>query len=261
MQGWERAPEDHRVAHEPPAGEHDRRHDQRRRLDGAELPPKAHDDQRQEQQRQEPHGFLGQRGEGDGYPGTERKARREHVALHHDDPGEHEQSAGEPGEVVVVDRTCQVLRLGEECHQGGGANRERRPAREEAPGHGVDGEDREHAEDHREQPHQAWIVPRSLRDDRTQEVVEGRLLTFGLACRRQPEVVRDAVDVVEVRQLVGRRPDRGDARVRDGEAGEDHDERPEQEAIHVVPLGTRDEADGAHGRVRAVSARTHTVSG
>ena len=83
----------------------------------------------------DPDRLLGEHGEGDRKPGPESETRRQHLALHHDDPGEHEQGAGEPGEVVVVDRSCQVLRLGEQRDQGRGSDGQRRPEREEAPRH------------------------------------------------------------------------------------------------------------------------------
>ena len=90
-------------------------------MDSAQLAAETHRDQDQEQQRQDPDRLLGEHGERDRKPGPEREARGEHVALHHDDPGEHEQRAREPGEVVVVDRSREVLRLGEQRDQRRGS--------------------------------------------------------------------------------------------------------------------------------------------
>ena len=123
----------------------------------------------------------------------------------------------------------------------------------------ADGQHREHPEDHRHQPDQASVIAGELGDDRAQEVVQRRLLALGLACRREPEMVGDTGDVVQVRELIRRRPDGGDARVRHGEPGEDGDDRREQPP--VTQLDAMEQRDTTHGSRCATSARTHTVSG
>ena len=73
-------------------------------------------------------------------------------------------------------------------------------------------------------------------------------------------MVGDPGDVVEVGQLVGRCAERGDARVRDGKAREDGDDRPEHHPVEV-PFGGRDQLGRCHGNWATLSARTQTVSG
>ena len=170
------------------------------------------------------------------------------------DPRKHQQRPGEPGEVVVIDPARQVLRLRKKRDQRRRAHRQTRPEREKPACHGVNGEDGEHAERDGEQPDQPRIVAGELGDHRPEQVVQGRLLPLGLTRRRQPEVIRDAGDVVEVGELVGRRADRGDARVRNGEPGEDDDERPEHHPVEVPDAP-------AHGSCETLSARTQTVYG
>ena len=67
--------------------------------------------------------------------------------MHHH-TGEDEHGAGEPRQVVVVDGSRQVLRLGEQRDQRRGSDREVWPHRKEAPRDQEDGEDGEHAEHH-----------------------------------------------------------------------------------------------------------------
>ncbi len=261
MQRRERAPELHRVADEPPTGEHDRRHQQQDRTDGTDLPGEAHHDKGKQQQREDPHGLLGEHGERDRQACSESKPRGEQIALHHDDAGEDEQRTGEPCQVVVVDRPGEVLRLGKERHHRRGPDRQSGPEREETAPHSVDGEDREHAEHHRHQPDEARVVPAELGDNRSQQVVQRWLLALGLAGRRQPQMIGDAGHVVQVGELVRRRADRGDAGVRHGEADEDGDDGTERPSVGPSPRDRAEDAWCDHGMFWALSALTHTVSG
>ena len=249
-----RAPELDGVADEPPAREHDRREQQPGDVERAELARKAHRHHDEEQDRQRPDRLLGEHGQRDRQSNPDREARGQQLALHHHDAREDQQRTGEPGEVVVIDGAGQVLRLGKEADQRRGTDGERRPDREEPARHGVDGEDREHPEDHRYQSDQPRVVPGELGRDRPEQVVQRRLLTLRLAGRRQPEVVGDAVDVVQVGQLVRRRADRRDPRVCHGEPGEDRDHHPD---LHLAGAGAPEDRR-PHGRRWATSARTQT---
>ncbi len=230
-------------------------------MDSTQLAGETHDDNEQEQCRQDPDGFLGEHRERDCEPNPEGEARGQLRALHHDDARQHEERTREPREVVVIDRPGEVLGLGEQRHQCGSPDRERGPERKETAPYRVDREDGQHAENHGDQPDQARVIAGELRDDCSQEVVEGGLLALRLTRRRQPEVIGDAVDVVEVGQLVGRGTHRRDACVGDREPDEDRERCAEQHPVGAIPGRASRGSHGVHGSRWALSARTQTVSG
>ena len=98
-------------------------------------------------------------------PAPSASAIAQDIALQHDDSGEHEQRAREPREVVVVDRAGEVLRLREQRDQRGGPDRQSQGAiGKQTASDRVDGENREHAERHREQADEARIAAGELRE-------------------------------------------------------------------------------------------------
>ena len=261
MQRRKRTAERDRVAHEPPPREHDRRYEQRGDVDRSQLPAMPDDNHHEQQRGEHPDRLLGKHRQRHGEPHAECEPGGQHLTLHDDDPRENQQRAGEPCEVVVVDPARQVLRLRQERDQGRGAHRKPGAERKEPSRHGVNREDRQDAEPHGEQADQAGVVTRELRHHRSEQVVQGRLLTLRLACRRETEVVRDAGDVVQVGHLVGRGADRRDPRVGDRETGEDNDQDAEQHALEMVLPSTLEQVLRRHGSVLTLSALTHTVSG
>ncbi len=203
MQRRERAPERHRVADEPPPVQHERRHDECDNVQRAQLAREPDHDHHEQQQRQGPYRLLGEHRERNREPAGQCETPGEQIALQDHDSREHEQGAGEPGEVVVVDRSGQILCLRKQRDQRRGAGGERGPQREETARHRGDGEDRHHPEHHRDQPDQARIVPRELGNDGAQQVVQRGLLTLRFAGRWEAEMIGDAIDVMQVGQLVG----------------------------------------------------------
>ena len=223
--------------------------------------PEPHDDDQDQQRGQDPHRLLREHCNRNGESCAERDAIRQRRALQHDDSGEHQQRAGKPCKVVVVDSAREVLRLGQQRNDRGGPEREHRAAREEPACDQVDGEDGEHSECDGQQADQPWVASGELRDDCAQQVVQRRLLALGLACRWQAEMVGDAVDVVEVRELIGRGADGRDARVGDREPGKDGDQGTEHDPLDMPAPESRQPVGNAHGICAAMSARTQTVSG